>query len=251
MKRWPSIPLFLFSLALTGCAFFSAALTLRVRLPEPPPHWQDSFTSWEWLLCFPGPDGGPATRILAAEEREASITVPKQRNLPVTATIVLASGLRLPPAGGIYPLDASGDFWDLDISWQNGFAAELLSRLIGGGVEVAGLNSRRLAAEIWDRSAGDPWRLDMNGMAQALATGGFTVYAIRLLAHCSATVTPGTGRWFLESPFAFPLEADADGVLALQDLPVGTHTLFALGGERRYLLSITEAGDVVMVPEEP
>jgi hypothetical protein len=242
----------LLCLALGGCTFFSSTLALRIRLPDPPSHWRQAFAAWSWELSFPSPGGGTVTRILPAEQGSALILVPKMRNLPICAGPLLPSGMRLPAAGGVYPLDAAENTGVLELSWRGGFLAELLLKLIGGGVDVAGMNSRRLAEEIWRRSAGDPWRLDMCGLAEALAealaTGGFSVYDIRLLPALDVIVSPGTGQWFLESPFSSPRTSDAAGKLLLPELGVGRHTLFALSGEIWYLLWVNEQAGVLMVP---
>ncbi len=161
---------------------------------------------------------------------------------------MLQAGQGLPPAGGLYPLHSTKDAMTVSLSWQNGFLAALFLKLLAQGVAVEGINSRRLQEEIWSRSEGDPWRLDMSCMAQALASGEFSVYAIRKLPAANVLVSPGTGRWFLESPFSVPGESDAAGKLALPDLPLGLHTLFALDGDSWYLLSFTEETGVLLVP---
>jgi hypothetical protein len=240
-------------LVLAGCTLFTYDMSLLVRLPDPPRHWQESFASYAWQLRFPAPGGGLAEHILAGEQKEALLRVPKQRNLPVSGVMVLSSGLRLPAAGGVYPLDSDAEpaAGQLDLYWRHGMLAELFLKLIAGGVDVSGMNSRRLAEETWARSAGDPWRLDLNAMAEALAAEDFTVYDIRLLPAGSVTVCPGEGTWFLESPFAIPREADGEGNLELEHLPAGRHVLFAQGGESRYLLSLWEASEPLLVPQDP
>jgi len=236
---------------LTGCDLFSPDLVLRIGLPGLPAQWRESFGSYEWQLCFPAPNGGLATRSLEGALKETVLILPKQGNLPVSACIVLSSGLRLPPAGGVYPLDMEADNGKLQLSWENGMLAGLLLKLIAAKVDITTLNSRRLAEEIWSRSGGDPWRLDMNGMAAALAEDLFTIYAIRLLPTCSVKVYPGAGCWFLESPWSVPREADGAGGLYLVDLPAGRHMLFAQGGGAEYLLSVTVEGEVLLLPAEP
>jgi hypothetical protein len=238
-------------LLLTGCSLFSRDLVVRICLPELPAQWGASFSSYEWQLCFPAPKGGLATRSLAGTLKEAVLALPKQRNLPVSARIVLSSGLRLPPAGGVYPLDMEADNGKLQLSWENGMLADLLLKLIAAKVDITTLNSRRLAEEIWVRSGGDPWRLDMDGMAAALAADLFTIYAIRHLPTCSVKVCPGAGCWFLESPWSVLQEADEAGGLELVDLPAGRHLLFAQGGGTAYLLWATVEGEVLLLPAEP
>jgi hypothetical protein len=161
---------------------------------------------------------------------------------------MLPNGQSLPPSGCLYPLHATEDVPAVSLTWQNGFLAALFIKLIAQGVEVEGMNSRRLQEEIWRLSEGDPWRLDMSCMAQALATGEFSVYSIRKLPADNVLVSPGTGRWFLESPFSVPGESDSAGKLTLPDLPLGLHTLFALDGDSWYLLSFTEDTGVLLLP---
>jgi hypothetical protein len=209
------------------CGFYSPMVSLEVRLPDAPEHWRTAFPELDFRILFPVSDGG------VFEERRTDrcdcvvLLLPKILNLPVLAYPSLPGRqIELPPAGGIYPLNCDFCAETITMNWQQGAAAEVLYRLWRQGVDCSSINVPRLTREISARCQGDPWTLDLDRICTRLATQTFSVTDIRPAPSRDLLLTPGSGRWFLESPFRSPVSAQTEGPLLLRAVPLGEHYLF-------------------------
>lgn len=235
-----------------GCSWFSPSLELRVQVPEVPEHWRRAFPELRFQLACPGADPPqPATAdALPAADTPAGgsvmLRLPKRANWPVLA-YPWARGVRLPPAGGLFPLDLAPEGDTLALSWEHGPAAEVFQALAREGVDIACLNARRLLEEMRVRSAGDPGCLDLDHLAACLASGQFRVTDLRSrpARDIALELTPGT--WFLDSPFRPAQRLDAGQALRLPGLPLGRHRLFAEETPGGFALYVGER-EVLLVP---
>ena len=246
MRAW-SLPVLLLCLPPAGCSWFSAELTVSLRLPEPPEHWLEAFPELCFELLLPRADAAPELRPWPADGK---LCIPKEPNWPVLAVPVTRDGrLRLPPAGAVWPLDSSAEGRELALSWEDGPLAQTLLALRRERIEVSTLNTARLEVEMGNRSGGDPWRLDLAYLAERLASGEFRVTDIRALPCREVQLSVPAGTWFLESPFCLP-QATAEGqALTLMEVPLGAHRLFRAGGLGGYVLYVGSEG--VEIVEEP
>jgi hypothetical protein len=245
--RLLGMPVLLHMLLCCACTFYSIHSPLTVRLPEAPAHWQQAFPELSYRIFFPTNDsGGFAERRVDGDAR-VTIPFPKTLYLPVLAYPDLPGrSIDLPPAGGVYPLDSDTVAESISLSWQRGAAAEVLKRLWEQGVDCSTINVPRLCGEISTRSQGDPWALDLDRICDRLAAEEFRLTDIRLAPSRNLLLEPGTGNWFLESPFRFQISAETDGSLLLQNVPLGAHTLFENPPEARYFLWVQE-GTTLMI----
>ena len=214
--------------SILSCTFFSPTASLLISIPESPEHWYKTFEDISYVLAFPNPEGKIEENIIQSPFHKIEIRVLKQNNLPITATpLVRNDKIFLPPAGGVYPHDLNEEKQStLNLSWNQGFVAIILIRLISQGFDVSGLNSRRLSEEITARAEGDPWKLDIDHITEKLSRGNFRVNYIKMIPSRTVEMIPGAGIWFLESPFFKPQHSGDQEILYLENLPQGFHRLF-------------------------
>ncbi len=240
------LPVLLLSLLPVGCSWFSAELTVSLRLPEPPRHWLEAFPELSYELLLPRADAAPELRPWPADGK---LCIPKEPNWPVLAVPVTQKGVRLPPAGAVWPMDLSAEGQELVLSWEDGPLGQTLLALRRERVDVSALNIARLQVEMRERSGADPWRLDLACLAERLASGEFRVTDIRALPCREVQLSVPAGTWFLESPFRLPQAAAEGQALTLMEVPFGAHRLFRAGGPGGYVLYVGSEG--VEIVEEP
>ncbi len=227
----------LLSCALLSCELFSPAARVLVRMPQPPPHWKCAFPGIGFTIEYR--DASGRIQEVVGEDWSAVVEIAcsKEQNSPILAypwTRDSTAGARvvLPPAGGFFPLSLGvvGGQHILSLSWEDGCAALVVSRVRALGRDVGLFNVPRLVERL--RRADDPWTWDAVAMAERIAAGDFTSYDIDALPSRDVELAPAMGEWFLESPFAAVRSADSAGTLVLPAVPLGRHTLFSLEGAR-------------------
>lgn len=225
----------------TACSFYSPDVSLELQLPEAPQHWREAFGELSFRILYPAGKSGAFEEKRADSHTPIVIRIPKVLRLPVLAYPNLpGQSIELPPAGGVYPLDCDILTNTISLSWHQGASAEILYRLWKQGVDCSTINAARLAEEIGARCQGDPWALDLERICTRLAVEEFRLTDIRLAPCRDLLLEPGTGNWFLESPFRDQISAQADGSLLLQSVPLGAHILFENPPAARYFLYVQE-----------
>ena len=215
-----------------SCAWFGQKEEVSVRMPEIPRHWQQAFPDLSFLLVFQ--DAAASWQAVAVKDpgAEAVITCWKAGNSPVLAyPRAERSGGLLRPAGGLYPADcaAAGAHREIALSWRGGCRASVFKLLAETGLDTSLVNAEKL--ESYLARYPDPWALDLEAIAEKLARGDFTAYDIDLLPASDVAVSPGTGDWFLESPFARVQAAASTETITLPGLSSGIHALFSIQGQ--------------------
>ena len=199
---------------------------VSILLPAPPAAWQIAFPRIGFRIVTRDGRNRPLETSTADWSRPVSARCAQGVNSPVLAYPLDG---RLRPAGGFFSLSLRS--WEgcevLELTWEDGAAALIVSRLADLGRDVSLLNVPRLRQFLAE--GGDPWDLDLDMVAQKVAEGEFTAWDIDRLSSRDAEVGPGPGTWFLESPFSFPREAVSGRVL-LAGVSIGGHTLFSLDG---------------------
>ena len=223
----PAAALWALVSALSACRLFGGGIALGLELPELPAHWREGLGDLEWVILVPGaPGGGEALRVPVSDAAPRQISLGKTQHQPVLAYPSIAGGACwLRPAAAVFPLDLSADGRSLALSWRRGPAAEILRRLLAQDVVVETLNVPRLCREVDERFAADPWSLDLELAAARLAAGAFRVTDLRARPSRSITLSVGPGLWFLESPFAVPVEVAPETSLSFPEVPLGFHRL--------------------------
>ena len=220
------------ALIFTGC-FWEADSGERVllRFPVLPAEVREIFGPHAFRVSFPEPGGG--TFFLDTEEGAdaAGVTFPPAPAVPVTASAVF-SGRRnvLFPAGGLYPhgVDSKGEF---SLTWENGFAADLMIRLASAGFPLERFNAGRFFREVLLRSAGNPWHLNEALILDTLPDLTFRADRIKLLISHSVVLAAPPGSWIPRNPLARPAETGTDGNCSFGYLPPGYHRYYRRNGE--------------------
>ncbi|MGA2975362.1 MAG: hypothetical protein ABSF77_08645 [Spirochaetia bacterium] len=244
---------FVAALLATGCSLLSPDACVNVIIPGPPKQWLRAFPDLSFLLVFLDANGDEQHQEVTEWQSAVSISCAKAANTPILAyprvswdaTAADAGPGLLRPAGGLYPasLLEPPDQGSLQLSWQDGAAALVVSRLRAIGRDVSLLNAGRLMTYL--RQEPDPWNLDLDAMAEKMARGEFRVYDIDSLTCRDVRIRPGVGTWFLEGPFSPALTAE-DEVIALQGVSLGSHGLFSTDG--RFFKLQVGAYETVLLP---
>ncbi len=251
--RFPRIAVLAGLIGLSSCPVFQPGQRVLVLLPPPPVHWQIAFPGLAFRVG--APDGSMTAEIVAEDWlRPLEIECSRAVNTPILAWPFVPEGRGaapvgpglLRPAGGFFPgcLRTFQGEEVVELSWEDGAAALVVSRAAEAGGDMSRFNVVRLCRFLREES--DPWSMDLDAAAQRIAEGEFTAWDLDRLPARDARVTPGPGSWFLESPFSFPCAA-VDGVLFLGSVPRGSHRLFSLSGGH-WRLEVGEGEPLLVAP---
>ena len=158
---------------------------------------------------------------------QLEIRLPKEPYVPCLAYPVTEAG-KLKPAGGITEADGTAC---LHLSWEDGFTAEVLLQLFVETETYGSINIPRLVREIRetavkeDGAGTDPWRLDKLPILLGLGYGSFSSHRIRELDTRSLELPLDQGTWFWDNPMKKSFQAPGYGLIRLEDVPLGSHTL--------------------------
>ncbi len=228
---------------LSSCEYFRAIRDLTVELPRLPESWKQCLHPEAFRVSFIDSNGSVCTRTVEGRQKLLEVETQKGFVIPVVAE-PLVNGLRLPPSGGLYPLDSGSD-GRLVLRWENGFVCAILLELAGRGIALDSINTERLRNEIETRSHGDPFSLDRVRILESLVSGRFRVTDIKPLPSRTVTLIPGAGTWITESPFS-PLYETLEGEILDLPLSYGYHHLMHRSTRTRYDIQVTEEETVIM-----
>ena len=224
-------------LASSSCSFLALEEEATLLCPSPPVAWQIAFPGLGFRVVTSDSRGGMLVTEIADWRVPAAFKCSRTVNSPIVAwpyepgnresPAALPGALR--PAGGFFPLSfrSIGDRRVVELSWEDGPAALVISRVAAEGRDTACFNVPRLCRFL--RESGDPWALDLDAVAQKISQGEFTAWDIDRLPCRDAEVEPGPGTWFLESPFFSTVESTG-GSVVLPRITLGTHRLFSMTG---------------------
>src|SRR5208337_5731 len=203
---------------------------VKVLFPAPPASWQIAFPELGFRVVTRDAQNAVQEKDVGDWRGAAAVTCARSVNSPILA-YPLDSGLDadLRPAGGFYPLSfCSFQGADvLELTWEDGAAAYVVSRVAAEGRDVSRFNVARLRRFLQEHA--DPWALDLDTVAQKVSRGDLTAWDIDELPCRDAEVETGPGTWFLESPFSSWFEA-VNGRCLLGGVSLGSHHLFSLDG---------------------
>jgi len=238
-----------------GCSFFRTERVVTLSLPELPEPMKCRFPTPGLLLKFPssGKNDCRVEYTQAVWEEDAGqleIRLPKEPYVPCLAYPVTEAG-KLKPAGGITEADGTAC---LHLSWEDGFTAEVLLQLFVETETYGSINIPRLVREIRetavkeDGAGTDPWRLDKLPILLGLGYGSFSSHRIRELDTRSLELPLDQGTWFWDNPMKKSFQAPGYGLIRLEDVPLGSHTLIHLAGQEYVSLHITRKEWYAMYP---
>ncbi len=138
-------------------------------------------------------------------------------------------------AGAFYPLEGGGTR-PLELTWQDGFLAELLQRLTPE--ERAPLNIPVIREKIAAVSPEDSWAVDAEALLDALLYHRFTSAAVKPLPTHTWEIPGGWGGYWRGNPL-IPYSPGAEDASVMAE---GIHFLGSPDGTDFVRLEITEDG---------
>ena len=207
-----------------GCVLDSDQIT--IILPDPPKHWVSLFKNMDWIVRWTGWNGKVMEQTVPGSEKQVELDFPLRDNQPVTAECIIKGGNnQLLPAGGVYPADC-GDNGLLLLSWENGFAAELLLKLSSQGYSLEGFNYPRFSGLLLKKAEGDPWKIDPIPILRDFKAGTFNSLSVVERQEAAVSNFPA-GAWVCWNPLMPRLKVtEGDTVL----LPEGYHRFYSQEG---------------------
>jgi hypothetical protein len=223
-------PILLLVFLLAGCGQPFTGEDVRIVFPQPPEAVRERFGQPSWELELSRADTEPP-RVFASPA-DASITVRIPAGPPVAIVCRMVFGGRRDlfyPAGALWPHDA-GEGHSLVLSWEKGFAADLLLRLERQGYPVEAFNSGRFFRETVLRGAGNPWALNEQLILTTLAGMSFRADRIKLLPSYPIRLSLPAGTWLPRNPLVPVRRTDEEGECDFSYLVEGYHRYYRLEG---------------------
>ena len=235
-----------------GCSFFRTERVVTLTLPELPEPMKCRFPTPGLLLQFPSAgkeeyeiaclrvEGESAQSVWEEDAGRLELRLPKEHYVPCLAYPVTEAG-KLKPAGGITEADGTAC---LHLSWEEGFTAEVLLQLFVETETYRSINIPRLVREIRETAEengpeADSWRLDKLPILLGFGYGSFSSHRIRELETRSIELPLDPGTWFWDNPMKSSFQVPGYGLIRLEDVPLGNHTLIRLAGPEYVSLHIT------------
>lgn len=219
--------------AVFSCGHPFTSVAVSLMLPPLPDRWETAWGPASFSVSYVSPVGGETLASRIAPESAAVIEVPRVTPIAIVATPVWPAHreVRLAGAAAIWPV-ADGPRGTrrspLPLRYEDAPAAEVVVRLLAAQVDLRRFNVERLVREIHERLPGDPWRLDVERVVEAIAARGMRASYVRAVeAHETGLVAP-PGRWHAPSPFAPPVP----GGTAWPPLPAGLAVFLSDDGGR-------------------
>ena len=208
---------------LSGC-MLKEYQKIKAVLPDLPSEWE-SFSNdiSAELIYYSGGRSETVSGLCFGDETEIET---EKGVVPFSVYPVLHNqGIRLKPAGGIFPADYDGE--RLEISWKNGFASEVVLKLSEKGTDFSNFNIKRFEDVLFEKSAGNPWRISETAVLYSLSAGIFNSNHVSGKRVLSVELSDYflEGDWVFTDPPESRLITSVSGVLLLDNICPGHHFL--------------------------
>ena len=230
-----------------GCDLWGPELTVECDLPATPASWAASWGEPSYLVVVTEGPGPVGEYRVPPGARRIGIVLPKEGTVSIVAYPWwddgpgVAPGESMCPAGAVWPI---GGVWPigsaesrLELTYETGFVAQLIARVLSLSPTGAEFNVSRLIAEVTARVGPDPWCADVDSIVAAISSGHMRADYIRPEPTESFDIELPEGMWHRRSPFSEPI---AGGVLTI-DLRTGISVLYDTSG-RRALFQVDDDG---------
>ena len=198
----------------SGCAFFTPDLQLRVVLPDERCPWEE-FLSVDWRIVYPDRKGKLKTADISAADRSTRIRTARGLYVPVAAYPLG----RLRPAGGFVAHTVKGKerltgTRRLELSWEAG-ATDLYLELWEEREKIGRADPFHLTAQMSVEGGGDPWACDLERIRSALLFDSLSTVQISGAERFEAEFELPAADWICASPLfsgnVSPVAAGAEG----------------------------------------
>ena len=197
---------------------------INVVLPALPSEWKSFRNDISAELVYHS-DGRMET-VSGLEFGELIKIEAEKAVVPFAAYPVLQKqGIRLKPAGGVFPENYNGR--ELELSWKNGFASEILLTLREKGTDFSYFNIGRFENVLVEKSGGNPWRISETAVLYSLSEGIFNSNHISVKQSLNIELSDEffSGEWVFADPPDSRGLLSVLGVLILDNIYSGHHFL--------------------------
>ena len=209
--------IFILLIIIAGCDNYKQ-YEIEVIMPQLPCHIKNSYNDIKFELKYPGSSSGTE----AAGPGSSVYIYSSFPVLPVVATPYTNKGyIPLYPAGGIFP--ESGKDGSLFLKWEDGFAAEIIYKMVNNGYNVESFNIGRFKNYLSEKSSGNPWIFDEENIIYALSFNIFNANFVkkknsrRIVLHLP--LASDSKRWVLSNLTDPRIFKEENGILILDDIP--------------------------------
>jgi hypothetical protein len=236
-----------FFLPCQGC-ILELPLRERVELvmPAVPDYAVQKFGVPSFLVSYRDPGGEVEAIMVPAGAPSVDISLPVKPVLPLLARPVFGGDETvLLPAGALYPA-GGGSGKSLSLTWENGFAAELLLRMEAAGFPLDKFNAPRFFREAHTRGEGNPWNLDEEKIVAELQGLSFRADRIKLKNTFPVSLPVSGEVWFSHNVLTSPPVEKEGETVDFGYLPAGYHRYYPRGREGGKLdVYIKEGGSIL------
>jgi len=210
--------IFILLIFIAGCDNYKQ-YELEVIMPQLPDHIKNSYKDIKFELKYPGSASG----IEIADPGSSVFIYSSFPVFPVVATPYTNKGnIPFYPAGGIFP--ESGKDGSLLLKWEDGFAAEIIYRMVSNGYNVDSFNTGRFKNYLIEKSSGNPWVFDEENIIYALSFNIFNANFVkkknshRMVLQLPFEVSEKKG-WMLSNLLDPRIFKEENGILVLDEMP--------------------------------
>jgi hypothetical protein len=215
-------------------------------MPELPVHIKSSYSNINFELKYPGMDNyieaAPGSSVFVSSVFSV---------FPVVATPYICESSEDLNSRGFYPAGAifpeSGTDGKLFLKWEDGFAAEIIYRMVNNGHNVDSLNIGRLKQYLIEKSSGNPWIFDEENIIYALSFNIFNANFVKkkkvytIILEMPSEV-PAKRRWLLSNLNDSRIFEENNGTLILDNMPERNIFILSDTGKEFAELFIDNAG---------
>ena len=222
---------------LTSCSFYRTYDEFSLVWPESGvDYWNLTWLSSEGIVFHRRVEGSFSPVISIARGIPLLITaVPQMKDAPAL--------FQIKPAGFV-SASCQPRSSILELSWEEGFSADFLLKLVQSGISPEIVNIEKFADSVISRSNGNPWNLDIRKLSSEFLESEIRVYSFRLLPIFPVSIPLPTGRWLSEYPPEGDIISESD--LWEGELCIGLHGFMRPDDGMVIIVSVDERGDVIL-----
>jgi len=204
-----------------SCGFFGVTDDVIVSWPAGGLPIYNGANPPSWEVRWLNSSGTVSKRFVGSAQGPLILELPRESPLVVMAAPITpeyAGPYHVRPAGAVAGVDSPLP-GILQLSWEDGFSAQILLSLADAGIPLHTINQRRFAASARERSGNRPWRLDERRLRSDIIKRKLRIYSFRLLEEFTVEAALPKGIWYPQFPPDPPLISNWNGWRGA--LPVG------------------------------
>ena len=196
-----------------ACGFFGVTDDVIIKWPTGGLPIYDGADPPSWEVRWLNSSATVSEKTVESAQGSLILEFPRESPLIVMAvpiTVEYAASYRVCPAGFVAGADSPLPE-TLQLSWEDGFSAQLLLSLIDAGISPHAINQNRFVESARKRSNNRPWLLNERHLRSDIARGKLQTYSFRLLEVFEVNVALPKGTWYSQFPPDPPLVSGSNG----------------------------------------